>query len=273
MNPPGAVGPRSERDARRLAEFERRMRLPIFLSAVLPIVFALAGRGSIVTNIVLVVAWVVFVADYVVHAALVRGYATSVQGVFDLLVAILTAPWFFIPGLGDARFVTVARLARLVRVLKVGRGLRRLAAQLGEVGLVVAALIFTCAYVAYSVERSVNPTFASFGDALWWATVTITTVGYGDIYPTTATGRFVAVVLMFSGIGVLGILAGALASFFGFGEQATTQAPPAASPAAVEPDPTGERDEVQAGLAELRARVAELDRAIAAVQRTFGASG
>jgi voltage-gated potassium channel len=49
---------------------------------------------------------------------------------------------------------------------------------------------------------------------LWWGIVTVTTVGYGDIVPTTTTGRWVAVVIMVTGIAVLGVLAGSLASFF-----------------------------------------------------------
>lgn len=53
----------------------------------------------------------------------------------------------------------------------------------------------------------------TFGDAIWWAIVTITTVGYGDLYPVTLLGRVIAVVLMLSGIVVIGILTAALASW------------------------------------------------------------
>ena len=49
---------------------------------------------------------------------------------------------------------------------------------------------------------------------MWWATVTLTTVGYGDIVPETPTGRWAAVMIMITGVGVLGLLAGSLASFF-----------------------------------------------------------
>jgi voltage-gated potassium channel len=272
----GKLRARNEADERQLADFERRMSLPIFVSALLPIIFSLAGKKSIVSGIILIVTWFVFVADLVVHMRLIRRYLKSGQGIFDLVVVLLTAPWFLIPGLGDARFLALARLARLVRIIRAGRGsLRRLVSQLGQVGLVAVGLILTCAYVAYSVEHPVNKGFATFGDSVWWATVTITTVGYGDIVPTTTTGRITAVVLMFSGLGVLGVLAGSLASFFGLGQHEaaaaetaaadTATAPPAPEPAS---EPPGDDDnDIRARVAELRTRVAELDQALVAVQQ------
>jgi voltage-gated potassium channel len=259
--------PASESVDERLAEHERRMALPIFLAAVLPIILALAGGDSIVSAVVEIVAWIIFIYDLVVHIRLVPRFLRSGVGVFDLVVVILTAPWFLIPGLGTARFLSFARLARLARVLKAaGRPLRRLAAQLGQVGIIVAGLIFTCAYVAYSAEHPVNKEFATFGDALWWAVVTITTVGYGDITPITRVGRITAVVLMFSGLAVLGVLAGALASFFGFGgdpgptEEATTEPAPGVNG----DQPPGA--DLRARLTEMRARLAELDEAVASLQ-------
>lgn len=246
------------------------MALPIFVSAVLPIVLTLAGNESVIADVVLVVTWFVFVADAVVHARLVPGYLRSRAGMFDLGVVALTAPWFLIPGLGGAEFLAVARLARLARVVKAsGSGLKRLAAQLGQVGIVTALLVLTCAYVTYGAERSVNKEFGSFGDALWWATVTITTVGYGDITPITRTGRVTAAVLMFAGLAVLGVLAGALASFFGFGaagrapdgDEATTDMTARTADAVGTSDAGSSRD-VEA----LRERLDDLDRAIAAVR-------
>ncbi len=57
-------------------------------------------------------------------------------------------------------------------------------------------------------------TIHNYGDALWWAIVTVTTVGYGDKYPVTAGGRGVAVVLMLVGIGLIGVLTATVASYF-----------------------------------------------------------
>jgi voltage-gated potassium channel len=91
--------------------------------------------------------------------------------------------------------------------------------------------------VAYHAEHPTNPGFKTVGDALWWGIVTLTTVGYGDIVPKTATGRWAAVVIMLTGVAVLGLLAGSLASFFRLdnGKNATdspTNGDPAGGPAA-----------------------------------------
>lgn len=250
---------------RRLESFERRMALPLFVAAVVPIAMTLAGRDSILADVVLVGTWAVFVADFVVHWRWVPGYVRSSRGLFDLGVVVLTAPWFLVPGLGQARFTAVARLALLARVAKASGGaFLRLARQLGQVGVVTGLLLVTCAYVAYGAERSVNDAFGSFGESLWWASVTITTVGYGDIVPVTGAGRAMGVVLMVAGLAVLGVLAGALASFFGFGEARADEPSHPEHTAGV---PTGLP---AATVEELRVRLAELDRAIAAVRDQLG---
>ena len=63
-------------------------------------------------------------------------------------------------------------------------------------------------------QRAPGATIHNYGDALWWALVTVTTVGYGDKFPLTAGGRGVAVVLMLTGIGLIGALTATVASFF-----------------------------------------------------------
>ena len=56
--------------------------------------------------------------------------------------------------------------------------------------------------------------FKTFWDGVWWAVVTVTTVGYGDLYPSTVAGRIVGIVLMFVGIGFLAVLTATIASYF-----------------------------------------------------------
>lgn len=69
-------------------------------------------------------------------------------------------------------------------------------------------LILTSSFLMSYLENK------SFGDALWWSIVTCTTVGYGDVSPSTTAGRFIAVILMFFGIGLLGMLTGTITTYF-----------------------------------------------------------
>ena len=152
--------------------------------------------------------WVVFVADYAWRLARARDRRRFVREHVIELVAILPWDWF-----------RIARVLRLVRLLRAGiwfwratRELRAIARQngLGYVLVTASALVV----LGGLVLRLVEPGIQSYGEALWWAIVTVTTVGYGDIAPRTPAGRVVAVVLMLVGIGVIGMLTSSLASYF-----------------------------------------------------------
>jgi len=63
-------------------------------------------------------------------------------------------------------------------------------------------------------QDAADANITTFGDALWWATTTVTTVGYGDRYPVTTEGRLIAVALMLVGIGLVGVVTAAVAAWF-----------------------------------------------------------
>ncbi|WP_344945137.1 potassium channel family protein [Terrabacter ginsenosidimutans] len=150
-------------------------------------------------------AWAAFAVDYAVRLGLSRRRAGFVRtNLLDLAVVVLP-------------LLRPLRLLRLVTLLSVlnramGGSLR------GRVGVYVSgatALVLSVAGLAIldAERQSSEPNITSFGDALWWAATTVTTVGYGDRYPTTATGRFIAGGLMLAGIALLGIVTASFASW------------------------------------------------------------
>jgi voltage-gated potassium channel len=117
----------------------------------------------------------------------------------------------------------VARLFRIVRLLRrmTGGQLRqmlmsRLAQNTLLFTLVIALLlIFTISWgVLLAEQNAPNANIKTYHEAIWWAIVTICTVGYGDYYPVTGWGQLMAIILMFFGLGIIGVLSSYLASIF-----------------------------------------------------------
>jgi voltage-gated potassium channel len=154
---------------------------------------------------VVATAWALFVVDYVVRLRLAPDRRTYVRKhVVDLLVIAL-------PLLRPLRLL---RLLVLFSVLnrRIGSRLRgRLAVYTGG----TAALLALCAALGVlSAERGhEGANINSFGDSIWWAITTMTTVGYGDRYPVTGLGRAIAAMLMVGGIALLGVVTATLASW------------------------------------------------------------
>ena len=128
-----------------------------------------------------------------------------------------------IPTLEFARAGRTLRLIRLLRILRAFRSTRVLIKHIYQrkaKGAITTALIIAILMLLFSsiailqVETAENSNITSAEDALWWAFVTITTVGYGDKFPVTTEGRIVAMLLMTTGVGLFGIFTAYVASLF-----------------------------------------------------------
>jgi voltage-gated potassium channel len=137
----GPGRPRTPADARVLARFDAVMALPLVLAAVLPLLLLPGDDEGLLAAAVNIVAWVVFIVDFVVHRRRLDHYLATWLGPFDLLVVVLTAPWFLLPGVGESRFVILIRLARIARLLMAGTGARRLFERLGRVAVIAVAVV------------------------------------------------------------------------------------------------------------------------------------
>ena len=199
--------------AGRLQRWEHRTAGALTLLAVLFIVVyavpilrpGLPMTWRLACEVVNLVVWALFGVDYLVRLGLSADRRRFVRDhVFDLVVLLL-------PILRPLRMLRVvtALLVLHRRAEAWTRG--RLAVYVGSTTVL---LVLVGALAILDAERgSADGNIATYPQALWWAVVTITTVGYGDLYPTTLSGRFVALALMIGGIGLIGFVTGSLASW------------------------------------------------------------
>src|SRR6202042_1876196 len=140
-----------------------------------------------------------------------------------------------------------------------GEGVERFLAILSHRGLfrvllAAAGLVFLGAWLDLLFEdHAVGSNIHSYHDALWWAVVTVTTVGYGDRFPISEGGRAVAVVLMLVGIGLIGVLTATVASFF------------------VQEHTDANKKEYQQGHADLGQRLSVISERLADIEHRLGA--
>lgn len=194
--------------------WEQRANRPLLIAALLFLVaYAwpilqpdLPHAADKACRIVNLAVWVLFGLDFIYRLLLAERRWSFVRANWlDVLTLVLP----FLRPLRALRVVLALNLlGRRADVFVRGRVVGSVAGAVGVIAVVAALAVL-------DAERGKHGSnIESFGDALWWAASTITTVGYGDQYPTTGQGRLIAVGLMGSGIALLGVITAALASWF-----------------------------------------------------------
>ncbi|MDE0980068.1 MAG: ion transporter, partial [Flavobacteriales bacterium] len=163
-----------------------------------------------------------FTVEYLLRLIAVRKplqYATSFFGVVDLLAILPTFIGLLVPGSASLRVVRILRLLRMFRVLKlVGfleearvlqAALRATKKRILVFLSVVLALVTIIGTLMYLIEDGQSG-FTSIPTSIYWAIVTVTTVGYGDITPTTVLGQMLASVMMIIGYAIIAVPTGIL---------------------------------------------------------------
>jgi voltage-gated potassium channel len=237
-------------------DIESATKYPLALLGIAWLVIAIVilttdlnGSASTVLVGTLFVLWAILLVEYAVRLVVTpdrRGYLRRRWVEPATVVVPPLQGWHFI-GIekmslliyeGELRVETILRHHSLFRVLIAAAGTLVLGAWL--------VLLFE--------EKAKGSNIHSYPDALWWAIVTVTTVGYGDRYPVTAGGRAVAVVLMLVGIGLIGVLTATVASVF------------------VKEHTDANKEELRKGHADLGQRLSVISDRLADVESRLGAT-
>jgi voltage-gated potassium channel len=125
----------------------------------------------------------------------------------------------------DGRFIRILRLFRIVRIFKLGRNnpslrlfgkaIYSVKSELYFTLFLATLLILFSASAIYYLENDAQPEkYSSITESIWWATISLTTVGYGDVYPVTLGGKIFATLISLVGIGIVAIPTGIISASF-----------------------------------------------------------
>jgi len=176
----------------------------------------------------IVIEWIFttfFTIEYVLRLYCVHKplkYATSFFGIIDLVSILPTFLSLLIPGTQSLMVIRGLRLLRVFRIFKLANFLDQgqviitalKASRDKIIVFVLFILLAVCIFgsLMYLVEGQSNPEFDSIPRSVYWAVVTLTTVGYGDISPVTPFGQFIAAIIMISGYAVIAVPTGIVTS-------------------------------------------------------------
>lgn len=197
----------------------------IILSAVLFAVSTLPALDSGVVQAIKIFEWMViciFTVEYLVRIYVAQHrlkFITSFYGIIDLLSIL---PFFLTlyTGSESLRLLRLLRILRIMKLFRYNKAVTRLTRAISTVknelilfGMLSLLMLYISAVGIYLFEHEVQPeVFSSVFHAMWWSVATLTTVGYGDIYPITAAGKIFTFLILIVGLGIIAVPTGLIAS-------------------------------------------------------------
>jgi voltage-gated potassium channel len=213
-----------ETDTRAGRIFDITLLAAILLSVIVIALETVSALSSDQRRALRIIEWILtglFTVEYVLRLIVVREpkrYALSLMGIIDLVALV---PTYFSLAFADAQALQIIRALRLLRVFRVfqlgqmaregGTLMRALAASRYKIAVFLATVLIVVVIqgaLVYFLEHRINDGFSSIPRAVYWAIVTLTTVGYGDISPVTVGGQFVASLLMLLGYAIIAVPTG-----------------------------------------------------------------
>ena len=160
-----------------------------------------------------------FTAEYLLRFAVADSKIRFVFSFLGLIDLIAVLPFYLATG-HDLRSLRAVRLVLLFKLLRYGRAMNRFGRaltiareELAMFFTMALVVLYTAAVGLYYAEHEAQPdVFRSIFDSLWWALATLTTVGYGDIYPVTAVGKVLTFFVLMIGVGLIAVPTGLFAS-------------------------------------------------------------
>ena len=208
--------------------FDIILLIVILLSVVLVMLESIGSIESKYANILDILEWVItilFSVEYIARIISVKSpksYVFSFYGIIDFLSIIPKYISLFILGTNSLLALRALRLLRVFRILKLtrfigesanfGKALKRSRAKIAVFITFVIVLCIILGTIMYLVENEHDSGFTSIPRSVYWAIVTLTTVGYGDIAPITSLGQFIASMIMILGYGIIAIPTGIVTS-------------------------------------------------------------
>lgn len=196
--------------------FMALLALIVVIMLIMEMILNLTSNSLYIMNIIDNVIWIIFCIDYFIKLAFSESKKRFIFNNKMDLISIIPFNSLF-KALRILKITRLIKLSKFTRILKVTIFLGKFKVKIDRFmrtnnfnyALYITIIIVFTGAVTISIVEGM-----SLGDGLWWSFVTSTTVGYGDISPSTTVGRIVAAILMLVGIGFIGMLTGTIATFF-----------------------------------------------------------